>query len=50
VHFIPIFLKYLDGQIIGQCMVSTRPVSGELLVWENVESDVSESEDGWQIT
>jgi len=45
VHFIPTFLKYLDGQTMGQCMVNARPVSGELLVWEN-----GGSEDGWQIT
>ena len=36
-------LKYLDGQINGQCMASAPPVSGELLVRGNVESELEET-------
>ena len=42
-HLIPTFLKYLDGQTIGQCMASAPPVNGELLVRGNVESELEET-------
>ena len=42
-HLIPTFLKYLDGQAIGQCMASAPPVNGELLVRGNVESELEET-------
>ena len=37
------YLKYLDGQTIGQCMASAPPVNGELLVRGNVESELEEA-------
>ena len=42
-HLIPAFLKYLDGQTIGQCMASAPPVNGGLLVRGNVESELEET-------
>ena len=42
-HLVPTFLKYLDGQTIGQYMASAPPVSGELLVRGNAESELEET-------